>query len=244
MVREYIRLWLLQSGMAADRAGHLSAVAGFLLLGALLAPLLLPIRWHLYNLFRKPPRWPRVVVQALAIGVLLRGAAWCIAIAAAHLGTHGPLTNAAAGPLFWWRCPSWDYLLLSLTVLALLTPLVEETVNRGVILGGLLTRKSPLAVPMSATLFAAFHASNNLAIAFLFGMTTARMMIRDRRLLGPVVAHATFNGLTVLDWDCLNGVWSPRAPSPSAAIALLITAVAIWSLSWRMVRPEDAGSDR
>ena len=244
MVREYVRLRLLQSGTAPDRAGHLSAIAGFLLLGVLLAPLLIPVRRHLFDLFRKPLRWRGIVLQALAIGILLRGAAWCIAIASAYLRTNGPLPTGASELLFWWHCPAFDYLLMSITVLALLTPLVEETLNRGVILGGLLDGKRPLAVPLSAVLFAVFHSPNNLAIAFLFGMTTARMMIRDRCLLGPMVAHATFNGLTVLDWDCLNGIWSPRAPAASVATALLVAAVVIWSLTWRMVRPDDAGSDK
>jgi membrane protease YdiL (CAAX protease family) len=242
MVREYVRLRLLQGGTAPDRAELLSAVAGFLMLGVLLAPLLVPVRKHLFDLFRKPADWRRIAVQALAIGILLRGAAWCIAIAAAYLGMHGPLSSTPSGPFFWWRCPSWNYLLLSLTVLALLTPVVEETLNRGVILGSLLAGKRQMAIPLSAALFAGFHAPNNLAIAFLFGITAARMMIRDRRLLGPVMAHATFNGLTLLDWDCLNGSWSPANASLPAAVTLVIAAVAIWWLTWRMVRLEGAGS--
>ena len=86
-----------------------------------------------------------------------------------------------------------------------------------------------------------FHAPHNLAIAFLFGMTTARMMLRDRRLLGPVIAHATFNGLTVLDWDCLDGAWAPGGHSLPTAAAILLVALGIWSLTWRMARPDGAG---
>ena len=242
LVREFLRLQLQQSGVSADSADHLSAIAGFVMLATMLAPLLAPACTSLRELFRLPDEWPRVIVVAVLSGLLLRAAGWFIAVATVFLGIHGEPDSVPGGPVFWWQCPSWKYLALSVSVLAIVTPLVEETISRGLILGGLLAKRVRGAVPLSAALFAAFHAPHNLVIAFLFGMTTAKMMMRDRRLLGPLVAHATFNGLTVVDWDCLRGTWEPRSTSLQTGIACLLAAATLWIVTMRLSRTGDTGS--
>jgi membrane protease YdiL (CAAX protease family) len=242
LVREFLRLQLQQSGVPADRADHLSAIAGFVTLGIMLTPLLAPACTSLRELFRLPDEWPRVIIVAFLSGLLLRAASWFIAVGTVFLGIHGGPDSVPGGAVFWWQCPSWTYLVLSITVLAIATPLVEETISRGLILGGLLAKRVRGAVPLSAALFAAFHAPHNLVIAFLFGTTTARMMMRDKRLLGPLVAHATFNGLTVFDWDCLKGTWEPRSTSLRTGIACLLVAATLWAVTMRLSRTGSTGS--
>jgi membrane protease YdiL (CAAX protease family) len=241
LIRELIRLRLQQGGVAASSADHLSAIAGHFILAIMLAPLLAPARASVLALFRAPADWRRVVITAILSGLLLRAAGWSIAFGAVFLGVHGEPEFGAAGPLFWWQCPSWSYLSLSIGVLAVATPLVEETLNRGVILGGLLARGVRGSVTLSAALFAAFHAVHNLPIAFLFGVTAARMMIRDRSLLGPVIGHATFNALTVVDWDCIDGVWAPACTSLAAGLGSFLIAAALWVAAMQIVGIGGAG---
>jgi membrane protease YdiL (CAAX protease family) len=240
IVREFVRLRLGEFGVSPGKADHLSAAVGFILLGLLLAPVLWPERAGLRHLFRLPDRWPRIVLSALLAGILLRVASWSIAIGVALSGRHG-LPHAPTPATFWWHCPPADYLLLSMLVLALATPVVEETVNRGIVLGGLLARGSRLPLPLSAIVFAMFHAPDNMPVAFLFGLTAGRMMARDRCLLGPVVAHATFNGLTTLDWDCLGGAWTPAEVSPHATLIAFALAIVPWLVSWQLAGGRSPG---
>jgi membrane protease YdiL (CAAX protease family) len=240
-IREFFRRHLVQAGYAGGSADHLSALGGFLVLAIMLMPLLIPVRSSLGTFFRLPPGWRRVLPAAIAAGILLRAAGWCISVGLVHLGFRGDPEATAAGPVFWWHCPPGGYLALSVSVLALATPMVEETLSRGLILGGLLARGVRASVPVSAALFAAFHAPHNLAIAFLFGVVAARMMLSSRSLLGPVLAHATFNGLTVLDWDCLNGIWTPASISRLAGLAWLLAAAGLWVATLGLARSGVAG---
>jgi hypothetical protein len=40
-------------------------------------------------------------------------------------------------------------------------------------------------------------------------------MINIKTLWAPILTHATYNALTILDWDCLQGKWNPIEATPA-----------------------------
>jgi membrane protease YdiL (CAAX protease family) len=75
------------------------------------------------------------------------------------------------------------------------TPLIEEAVFRGLILGGLLRRYSaPTAILVSAVLFALFHRNPfQLVGAFFAGLLAGWIYVRTRSLWPCVIFHALIN---------------------------------------------------
>jgi membrane protease YdiL (CAAX protease family) len=233
-IREFARLRMQEYGVTAESAAHFSALIGFVVLVVLMWPLLYEQRAAVARLFRSPESWTGMAGVALAIGLALRAASWCLIIAATGLGiTTLPDGPGISGSLLTWRCPPVSSLLLSFAVLAVLTPLFEETINRGVILSTLRHRRVRGAVFISAGLFAVLHAADSIAFAFIFGVVAAIQVIHSKTLWAPIVSHATFNGMVAFDWDCLKGVWSPAFTSPvvgiaSALLAGLLIGLALW----------------
>lgn len=242
-VRELARLRMQDAGIDPQSAGHLSALVGFVVLAMLVSPILCENKACVARMFHPPAAWRRVLFGSICIGLALRATSWCLLIAAVAFGIREiPDTATAAGPFFWWQCPPASYLLLSVAVMAILTPIFEETMSRGLILGSLRQRQVKGAVIISAALFAVLHTVDNLAISFIFGIVTAIQMTNARTLWAPIVSHATFNGMIAIDWDCLNGVWSPASTSLllgtfAAILAMVFTFVAIWVARSKMPGP-------
>lgn len=101
---------------------------------------------------------------------------------------------------------------VTLLVLALCvgTPLAEEVFFRGVLFRGSLQRVSPLwiAVPVAAVVFGLVHYSGDvdsskvvlvqLGLLSVFGAVLCVLVHRTGRLAASIVAHATFNAVTVV----------------------------------------------
>lgn len=244
LAREFVRAAMIDYGIDAASAKHFSALAGFTLLGVLMWPVLLQRRHEIQALFRRPASWARLVASSVAVGLALRAMSWALAIALVQLGFKGAADAAgAAGPLFWWQCPAAAYLALSLVVMALLTPLVEETINRGLFLCSLLPRRPTVAVALSAALFAVLHAVGDMAVAAIFGVVAAIQMLRYRTLWGPLIAHGTFNAMTAVDWDCLKGIWIPAENSLSAGLVALGAAAFCLAIATKLAMHGHAGAD-
>lgn len=89
---------------------------------------------------------------------------------------------------------------LSLLVIAVLTPVWEEILFRGAFLDGLTGRFRPgVAVVLSAALFAAVHLVF-LTFVYLFTLGIALALLRrfHRNLWAPILLHAANNALVVL----------------------------------------------
>jgi len=91
-------------------------------------------------------------------------------------------------------------LLSRIFLLVLIAPITEETLFRGVILRGLLSRYRPAtALALSAFLFGAIHANPwQLLSAFFLGIVFGWFYLRTGSLLLCVLAHAMANGLTLV----------------------------------------------
>lgn len=83
--------------------------------------------------------------------------------------------------------------------LVLATPLFEELVFRGLIMGGL-RRNLPYqaAIVVSAGLFAAIHLTSVFPAVFLLGLLLGWTYERFRTIWAPVAVHVLHNGVTFL----------------------------------------------
>ncbi|MCL1926250.1 MAG: CPBP family glutamic-type intramembrane protease [Syntrophorhabdaceae bacterium] len=89
------------------------------------------------------------------------------------------------------------FMFISLVIIA---PVLEEWLNRGVILKGLLTHYSPLkAIIWSAVIFGVIHIDPNAAVsAFCGGLAMGWVYWRTRSLLCCILMHAAHNAATFL----------------------------------------------
>jgi membrane protease YdiL (CAAX protease family) len=123
-------------------------------------------------------------------------------------------------------------LLEGLIMLAVLPPLCEELLFRGVLARSLATRL-PIwaAVGLSALLFSAYHLSLVQAPAtFTLGLVFAMLAIRADSIVPSVIAHALNNAIAVLvSRDALPGVarWLGENPQPALAICGASTAAGV-----------------
>ena len=107
-------------------------------------------------------------------------------------------------PFARWQCPGAGSALLIVSTLVVATPLIEETVARGLVLGELTRRNCRFAVPLSAVLFAVLHRPEDIVLAFAFGMLAAHLLLGCKTLWSPIIAHGAFNALVLLDHYCLE----------------------------------------
>lgn len=84
---------------------------------------------------------------------------------------------------------------LAITVTAVLAPLVEETLFRGVLAGSLLARGPAPAVWLSAIAFAVWHMNPTSLRYYVFMGLILAALWRRRGLVASMAAHATFNGV-------------------------------------------------
>lgn len=88
--------------------------------------------------------------------------------------------------------------LLTVLVTAVLAPLVEETVFRGVLAGTLLARGPAPAVWVSAIAFAVWHMNPTSLRYYVFMGLLLATLWRKRGLVASMTAHACFNGVLTL----------------------------------------------
>ncbi len=239
----FVERHLLTAGIGQAWAQQVGALGGLLLLLVFIAPLLFRERQYLGTLFRPPESWLRLVTTAVLVGLSLRALWWCamIAVASLDLTARGD-TIAAINPMFWWRCPPLSVLSVTVLVLVLLTPVVEELISRGLVLTTLLSSGRTTAIPLSATLFAVLHKPGDIPYAFVFGVIVGFYFIHCRTLWGPILVHMTVNGMTIIDWSCLHGLWVPAEVSWLRGIAAGVCALMSLAGAYYLSRSSGAGA--
>lgn len=214
LLRAWLQTILADSGVPQIVAADLSYLVVPPLLFILLLPLLRSRRDSIADLFRRNTFTLSVGLYALATGVLLRIADWCQLIAGVALGFYiDPLAPAHTQPSFAFACPGATLVLLATLVTVILMPLVEEFVNRGLIQSALARRGALVAIPVASLLFALCHRPGSWVFAFLAGLVLGTLFWKTRTLWPSMIAHATVNGLIVVDWRCLQGQWNPAVES-------------------------------
>lgn len=225
---------LQEIGYPAIEARDRSVFVVPLLLWVMLWPVCRPHAGYLIGLFSAHRLTASAVFNAIAIGLWLRLAWWSQLVAGIAFGWTGDETGDKTGVRqlsIRVACPNPGDLALGLVGMAVLVPLSEELVHRGLIQSGLLDRGRCFAVVVSALVFAVFHDPSAYPFAFLSGIVLGVMLLQSGALWAPLIAHATYNTAAVIDWRCLSVVWYPdpaELPLPgigAAAVLILSTCV-------------------
>ena len=253
LIRSFVRQRMIDRGIDATAAEHLSALFGFAVLGLLAGPVVAPWHRQIISMFRRPRSWPRTLLSGLALGLCLRLASWAGAIMPLAFGWGGLAPPGQGGaPSVWFACPSIAKLALILVVMSLVTPIVEEVLHRGLIFGAMLTKGPTAAVLFSAALFALVHDASTAPVAFFAGMFLAIQYWHFKSLWAPLITHATFNVCAIADSVCLQTAWRPEAVSDSmlafgaGAVLLAVAAMAgaIWFSAFAPVGANRVGPPR
>jgi membrane protease YdiL (CAAX protease family) len=237
-VREYFRLVLNNAGFSEPQSKHLSALVGFLILALLMWPILRDTWPALRTLFDRPRYLLRTVLAAIGIAILLWVINAIVLLLAATLSWTDPLDrNFAASPVYFLACENPEILILAIPVISRLTPLIEETINRGLILHTLLPKGKWLAIIVSAALFMALHIGATYPTAFLFGIVAAIQILVWKNIWGVIITHGTFNLIVVIDQVCLGAywvhgklAWDFGSPLQVSATALLLATYGVYRL--------------
>lgn len=142
---------------------------------------------------------------------------------------------------------------LSFIVVAIIAPLTEEAIFRGLILNGLRKRYDTRgAMLISAALFAVYHLNPYQFIgAFVIGLVLAWLRLRSGSLWPCIVLHAVNNALAVIvaiidpDIPGLNARLAGTGFQPwwLDGIGLLATAIGLAGMVWLLPRPAAPATD-
>jgi membrane protease YdiL (CAAX protease family) len=127
-------------------------------------------------------------------------------------------------------CDPAASLAMGLIVGALLTPLVEEVTNRGLIFPGMLKYGVFKAIIFSSVVFALCHKPSSIITAFGFGLYANIVFLRTGQLWFSFITHATYNSLVISNEYCDFAI---RAPMMMVTTRewLIISALTITGLA-------------
>ena len=238
-VRSYIQIELRALDFEAGYAKDLS----YLAISPILVLILLPfVRDHgdfWSRILGRHQLTLRLVLSAVALGIVVRVIWWSQLIARVSFGlTRNDYPNAIVGHEFSFACPQPQVIGLGLLVMALLVPVVEECLHRGLLQWAFVHKGKPTAILLSAAIFSLFHSPSSYAFVFLMGLVFGLQFWNTGTLWASMITHTTYNGLIQFDWRCLHGTWNPATGQlpvvvpGSVAITVLIAAAAcaLWLL--------------
>jgi len=241
--RSWFQLYLQDAGYDASLTYDLSFFLMLPVAAVLMYPILRDNVAAMRQWLRPPESWCSLVTYSVLVGLLLRVIYWTFYTAGAAFGWfYNPSSPAIQSVQFTFSCPDPDLLALKMLVLATLTPAFEELVHRGFILHALLPRGDYRAIVVSAVLFGVMHKPDSIVMAFLIGLPLAFLAVKLRSLWAPMIIHATFNLVAILDWNCLNPNWNPSETSlflnmiGSVSIAVMSIGLALVSLLLRYAK--------
>ncbi len=228
--RSLLELYVLDEWLAPAAA----KLASYAIVPPILLLLLYPVwrarRLELRGYFAVDARTIHLVLLGMGAGLCLRLADYAALVARTALAAD-PVTGLDDVPRISFDCPPASFVILYLAIMMLAVPVIEEIINRGWVATWLTRYGHWQAVIGSALFFAIFHPASGLATAFVFGIFMAWLLFNTGSLWACVSAHATFNGLILLDWYCLNVTWLPESRSTSVlavgALALVLGTLAL-----------------
>ncbi len=232
--RAFLEIRLIDSGEPRPFAQDLSYLVVPPILIILMYPILRQHGSSLRSLLRRQDLTIRLIAASVLLGFTLRMSFWGGLISFVSFGVlRNTDPNAVVGPVISFGCPDPGILALSFVVVSFLIPVTEEIIHRGLILQSLLHRGKILAIVLSSALFAIAHDPQAITVAFLGGLFLGVQMINSRALWGPLITHATYNALAVLDWECMSTQWNPvDTTSALVGTGLVATALAAVAISF------------
>jgi membrane protease YdiL (CAAX protease family) len=232
--RAFLEIRLIDSGEPPPFAQDLSYLVVPPILIILMYAILRRHGSYLRALLRRQDLTVRLIAASVLLGFALRISFWGGLISFISFGVlRNTDPNAVVGPVISFGCPDSDVLALSFLVMSFLVPMIEEIINRGLILQTLLRRGRLFALILSSVLFALMHDPHAIAVAFLMGLFLGVQMINCKTLWGPLITHATYNAMAILGWECVRAQWNPIESTPavmgtgSIAAALAVMGIAL-----------------
>jgi len=241
-VRSWLQLELRAQGFEISHARDLSYLMASPALILMLLPIIRDHKVFVLQLLNRSHLTVRVVLSAVALGVLMRIVFWSQLLARISFGlVHSDNPDVVADPTFYFACPPPQVIGLGFLVMAVLVPVVEEILHRGILQSAFVHKEQTIAVFVSAAIFTLFHPPASYAFVFVMGIVLGLQFWNTQTLWTTMITHATYNGLVQLDWRCLRGSWNPSAEKlpvlqPGVwSIAVLIVSLLLitWLLSER-----------
>jgi len=240
-IRSFVQIRMVSIGYEPVAAKHLSALVGFVALGLFMWPVLTRVWPTVRALFRQPASWLRMSLASSALGIVV----WLVqmlamlAYSAYEWIGRGPYSQPAS-PEYYFNCSNPMSLFLAIPVMAVVTPIVEEIIHRGLILHSLLPRGKTLAITVSAAAFAIFHRPEAVPFAFMFGLIAAFQMLHYQTLWAVVITHAAVNLVTEIVNNCIGVTWQPGTIAQESAnpalYIVLASVVCTLLIAWLAVR--------
>ena len=235
--RAFLETRLIDSGEPQPFAQDLSYLVIPPILIILMYPILRRHGSYLRSLLRRQDLTTRLIATSVLLGFALRMSFWGDLISFISFGVLGNTDpNAVIGPVITFGCPDPGILALSFVVVSFLIPVTEEIIHRGLILQSLLQRGKILAIVLSSALFAIAHDPQAIVLAFLGGLFLGLQLINCRALWGPMITHATYNSMAILDSECLSTQWNPiDTTSAMVGTGLLAAALAVVGIALSII---------
>lgn len=214
-----------------DVVHHATRIAGLPLLVVLVWVITRTHGRFLRGLFASHSLTPKVIATGLLVGLLARLLSWSLITGRAAFGLLPSSAAAAPQSLRWaYECPEPMHLLMAVAVWCALVPLAEEFVYRGVLLSAFAARGPLFAVGSSAMIFTALHPPQAYAFVMAFGIVFGVLFWNARTLWAPILTHATYDGLKIVDSICLELAWNPPPSQiPDVRLGLVCAALVIAS---------------
>jgi hypothetical protein len=242
IIRSFAQTAMTDAGYDSGVSKYVTAVIGFAALAMFVWPILVRAWPEVRAQFASPQSWGLMLIGSIGLGFVL----WLAQMLALLIIT--PLQWSNDEP---WSYPSWPtylvrcerplLLLLAIPVMSLLTPVVEEVINRALILRTLLTKGKVYAVTMSAMMFAILHEFTGIPNAFVFSIFVGIQLLHYRTMWAVIITHSVANLLVELSRACIDGYWLPGkfssdycSPAPLIFLLFLACLVAAWWLATRV----------
>lgn len=231
--RAWLHLRLLHAGYEYRYAADISYLVVPPILLVLLLPVILKDKRFLKNRFRREDLTARVVLTAIAIGLLIR-VAWRAQIVARIYFDMMPSGSSSdlAGPVIRYSFPSTHIVLLGILVTSFLIPVIEEVSHRGYVQTYFEKRGPVRAIAISTIAFVVFHRISDWGFVALVGSILGVLYWRTNSLWAPVVVHSVVNLLPQLSLRYMDIQWNPAAMHalplwPQGLVAAVISLLAV-----------------
>ena len=242
--RSWLQVVFREKGLETLHAADLSYLIAWPLLLFMLLPVLRENSDGLRRCFDLSGLTLRLVLNAVAIGMLIRLAWWCQLIAGISFGIYSnDDVSAIVGPQLAFQCPQWSIVALGVLVMAILVPVTEELINRGFVQSALHCYGPPAAIVGSTVIFTIFHPPSSWVFVAIAGVILGTQFWITKSLWSSLTTHATINALIQLDWRCLRGQWNPASsdlplaiPGTVTVLMFVVCASTICTLLWNIHR--------
>jgi membrane protease YdiL (CAAX protease family) len=235
-LRSFLQIAWRDDGMNPVLAKDLSALVSLPLVFLFVAPILRKYWNFSRDLFAWSRLSWRIAGIGIAIGLLTRAAWWASVFFRGALFAPDSSFGTGLWPQWTMRCEPTTVLIAGVLSLGLLTPLIEETLHRGLIQRYLIRFGAIVGLVGAGVVFTLYHTPASWPIVFLLAMVLGVQYHWTGSLWPGLFTHITYNSLTYLDWHCLRGDWRPSAADVDLGPILLLSGAAFLVLSGLVIR--------